>query len=121
MTNYRNPKPLFLALVLLCASVSSMGATCEALRDEIETKIKSAGVTRFTVTVVDTAANAPGKVVGTCERGAKKIVYARPAEEAAPAQAAAAKPAPVAKRPNAPMITECADGSVATDGGCKKK
>jgi Protein of unknown function (DUF1161) len=121
MTNYRNPKPLLLALTLLCASLPGLGATCEALRDEIETKIKTAGVSRFTVTVVDTAASAPGKVVGSCERGAKKIVYARSAEEAAPAQAAASKPSMAAKRPSAPMITECADGTVATAAGCKKK
>jgi Protein of unknown function (DUF1161) len=121
MNPCRNPKSSMFALGMACASLSSLGATCEALRDEIETRIKTAGVSRFTVTVVDTAASAPGKVVGSCERGAKKIVYARAAEEAVPAQAAASKPAPAAKRPSAPMITECADGTVATAAGCKKK
>ena len=50
---------------------------CGELRGEIEAKIKANGVEKFTLDVVDKDAQADGKVVGTCDGGAKKIVYKR--------------------------------------------
>ena len=82
------------------AGAAGAADTCEPLRAQIDTKIRSLGVERFTLTVVETAASAPGKVVGTCDRGAKKIVYLRAPSEAA--------------------ITECKDGTVSVDGRCGK-
>jgi hypothetical protein len=74
--------------------------TCDELRAQIETKIRTAGVEQFALAVVDAAASAPGKVVGTCERGAKKIVYVRGQGDA--------------------ILTECKDGSVSVGGRCGK-
>jgi len=74
--------------------------TCDALRAQIDSKIRSAGVERFTLAVVEAAASAPGKVVGTCDRGAKKIVYLRGQDEG--------------------VLTECKDGSVSVGGRCGK-
>ena len=50
---------------------------CDELKGEIEAKIKKNGVEKFSLDVVDKDAQAEGKVVGTCESGAKKIVYKR--------------------------------------------
>jgi hypothetical protein len=49
--------------------------SCDDLKGEIEAKIKKNGVDKFTLDVVDKDAQAEGKVVGTCDGGAKKIVY----------------------------------------------
>jgi hypothetical protein len=48
---------------------------CGELKSEIEAKIKKNGVDKFSLDIVDKDAQAEGKVVGTCDGGAKKIVY----------------------------------------------
>ena len=109
---------LSLAGLLLAATPAAHAAAgCDQLRSEVEGKIAAAGVTRFSVTVVD--ANAPvtsGKVVGSCELGSKKLVY-----ETAPAgpgaQPAAAPPVAGAGRER--ILTECRDGTVSMGGPCK--
>jgi hypothetical protein len=102
--------PLFTAL-LVCVGFSShaQANNCEALRQQIETKIAAAGVTAFSVTVADADAAAQGQVVGRCAQGSKKIVYARSA-----AALAADTPRKVT------TITECKDGSAPVGGSCKK-
>lgn len=50
---------------------------CGELKGEIEAKIKKNGVDKFSLDVVEKDAQAEGKVVGTCDGGAKKIVYKR--------------------------------------------
>jgi hypothetical protein len=69
---------------LIVAVVVAMGLSgpawaqkkdCAELKGEIEAKIKKNGVDKFNLDVVDANAQAEGKVVGTCEGGAKKIVY----------------------------------------------
>jgi Protein of unknown function (DUF1161) len=50
---------------------------CDELKGEIEAKIKKNGVEKFSLDVVDKDAQTEGKVVGTCDGGAKKIVYKR--------------------------------------------
>ena len=50
---------------------------CGELKSEIEAKIKKNGVDKFSLDIVDKDAQADGKVVGTCDGGAKKIVYKR--------------------------------------------
>jgi hypothetical protein len=51
--------------------------SCDELKAEIEAKIKKNGVEKFSLDVVDKDAQSEGKVVGTCDGGAKKIVYKR--------------------------------------------
>jgi hypothetical protein len=51
--------------------------SCDELKAEIEAKIKKNGVDKFSLDVVDKDAQSDGKVVGTCDGGAKKIVYKR--------------------------------------------
>jgi Protein of unknown function (DUF1161) len=50
---------------------------CEELKSEIDAKIRKNGVDNFTLDIVEKDAQAEGKVVGTCDGGAKKIVYKR--------------------------------------------
>jgi hypothetical protein len=61
--------------LLAAAQATAQTSSCESLRSEIEAKIRASGVAEFTLSVVDAASPAPGKVVGTCDRGAKKVVY----------------------------------------------
>jgi hypothetical protein len=49
--------------------------SCDELKTEIQAKIKKNGVEKFSVEVVDKDAQSEGKVVGTCDGGAKKLVY----------------------------------------------
>jgi hypothetical protein len=69
---------------LIVAAVVALGLSgtawaqrkdCNELKSEIEAKIKKNGVDKFALDVVDANAQADGKVVGTCDGGAKKIVY----------------------------------------------
>jgi len=110
------------ALLLACGAAAA--APCEPLRREIEAKIARAGVAAFRVTAVAAGASVPGKVVGSCEQGAMKIVYERLARadgEARPAPASAPTPAKAPtplKRSNKGVITECKDGSIVRGGDC---
>jgi len=87
-----------LALALAGATAMAAPSTCDALREQIEAKIRAAGVAQFSVTVIDAAASAPGKVVGTCERGTRRIVYHRH------------------RGGDEGILTECKDGTVVRDG-----
>lgn len=73
-------------MIRLMAVVLVLGASgtawaqkkpCEELKAEIDAKIRKNGVDKFTLDVVESAAQADGKVVGTCDGGTKKIVYRR--------------------------------------------
>lgn len=134
-----------LALSLGCAATASLADNCDELRGQIDAKIKAAGVASYSLVVVDTAASAPGKVVGSCAKGSKKIMYA---QSALPASASAsptgsapiaavkaataaamgpATPAPLVNKAKPPakastdnILTECRDGSTSVGGTCKK-
>ncbi len=117
-----------LALALTLFSPSSFAESCEAIRAQIDAKVRAGGVQQFTLTTVDAGATAPGKVVGSCDRGTKKIVYAAGGRSGAAATGSATTPsaAPVSTRP-APakkgtqaILTECKDGTVSMGGDCKK-
>lgn len=66
-----------LAAFALSSPAFAQKKSCDDLKGEIEAKIKKNGVDKFTLDVVDTEAQAEGKVVGTCDGGTKKIVYKR--------------------------------------------
>ena len=129
-------KFLFPAAVLALLLMPSYADNCDDLRAQIDTKIKAAGVASYSVVVVDTSASASGKVVGSCARGQKKIMYsvnalpassqAKPpaATVSAPATAAseapAKKPAVAVGKSGEAILTECKDGTVSKGGSCKK-
>lgn len=124
-----------LALLAAVAPAVAAGIDCEALRTQIDATIRARGVAAFTLTIVDAAAQAPGRVVGTCERGTRKIVYAPgagapgarssvTAPVTAPVAVPATSPASAASAPRRspprPVITECRDGSTPADGVCRR-
>jgi hypothetical protein len=93
-------RSLLIVAVLTLASASAYAQaakSCDDLKTDIAKKIEANGVKTYTLDVVatDKAADAKGKVVGSCEGGTKKIVYARGAADSstATAKASAGEPA----------------------------
>ncbi len=117
-------KPSLAFVALLLAGSAGSAATCESISAQIDAKIRAAGVQHYTLTTIDADAKANGKVVGSCDLGTKKIVYALddvPARTPAPGASSGRTPAP-AKSGKEIMLTECKDGYVVSAGGdCKKK
>jgi hypothetical protein len=118
----RPPRSLAL-LGLLMGTLPALADTrCQTLQAEIDAKIRAAGVASFTLLTVDSSADVPGRVVGTCGQGSKKIVYLAGTSAAAPGRPASS-PAPAAKVVSTvraePILTECKDGSVSVGGDCK--
>jgi len=85
---------LFCALLL--ASAQAFAAKpCEELKSEIATQIEANHVPSYTLEIVANDQAGDRTVVGSCDGGTNKIVYARGA--AAPAPAPAPEAAPPAK------------------------
>lgn len=68
---------LAVGLLSLAGGALAAGKPCEELKSEIAAKLDAKGVSGYSLEIVDKGAAADGKVVGTCEGGAKKIVYKR--------------------------------------------
>ena len=110
------------ALALGLVSSGAFAADiCEPLREHIEFQIASTGATGFAVIVVDADAEVAGKVVGTCARGARKLVYVRASTPQAAGRPARPAAATVASRTeDEDLITECRDGTVVRgNASCK--
>ena len=100
-------------LASLLASHAAQAGNCEAIRAQIEAKVRASGVREFALTIVEAdAKGVAGKVVGSCDLGSKKIVYSPSASSGA----SPSRPRPVEER----IVTECKDGSVSLGGDCKK-
>jgi hypothetical protein len=100
--------------VMLCVAntASHAAANCDSVRSQIEDRVRASGVTSFTLSTVEADARVPGKVVGTCDLGTKKIIYV-PSKSPATAE-------PKSNPPSELIVTECKDGSVSRGGDCKK-
>ena len=70
-------KKLILALGLLSVAGTALaaGKPCEELKAEIAAKLDAKNVSGYSLEIVEKGAAADGQVVGTCEGGAKEIVY----------------------------------------------
>ena len=69
---------MLLALFLSIAAVPSYAkVSCETLIAKIEAKLASKGVTKFTLLSIPKDEATDLRVIGTCEGGAKKIIYKR--------------------------------------------
>lgn len=66
-----------LAGTLASAPAQAQGKPCEELKTEIAAKLDGKGVTGYTLEIVATEEVGDKKVVGSCEGGAKKIVYSK--------------------------------------------
>ena len=104
---------LWAAALLLAwsAACHAQGAGCDAIKAQIDAKVRATGVNDFVLTVVEAEAPAAGRVVGSCELGTRKIMYERTGSATAPA------PKPGTR--NSQIITECKDGTVSVGGNCK--
>ena len=108
-------------LWMLLAGAAQAAGNCDSIRDQIDAKIRAGGVARFSLSIVDTGTTAPGRNVGSCDRGSKKIMYvASGTPEAAAAASAAKDSQPPHKRGPDGVLTECKDGSVKLGGDCRK-
>ena len=71
-------KYVFAAVAAALLSAPAFAAkSCDELKAEIAKKMDANGVKVYTLDVVVTADVGDKKVVGSCEGGAKKIVYSR--------------------------------------------
>jgi len=84
-----NSKKMLLAMaavLIVPACGYAQGAkACEELKTEIAAKLDAKGVKGYTLEIVAKDADAPGKSVGTCEGGTKKIMYSKGEAAAKPA------------------------------------
>ena len=72
-------KLLTLTLCFLIAGNAHARKDCTELKSEIDAKITANGVPHYSLAIIEAKeeANAEGKVVGSCDGGAKRIVYQR--------------------------------------------
>lgn len=64
------------ALLLVTPASWAVPKSCEELKAEIETKIQAAGVTSYTLEIVDKSeVKDPSMVVGSCDGGKRRIIY----------------------------------------------
>jgi hypothetical protein len=112
-------KPPGVALALALVSSTCLASNCDEIRSHIEAKIRASGVSAFTLVTIEAQAPAAGRVVGTCALGTRKIVYVR-GNASVPAASASAPASTAGSRPvrDAPMLTECKDGTVSLGGTC---
>jgi hypothetical protein len=65
------------ALGLSSAAFANDKVDCATLKQSVEAKLTAHGVKKFKLDVIDKAQSANGKVVGTCDGGARKIIYTK--------------------------------------------
>jgi hypothetical protein len=68
---------LAVGLLSLAGTAFADGKSCEDLKAEIAAKLDAKGVAGYSLEIVDKGTAVDGKVVGTCEKGTKEIVYKR--------------------------------------------
>lgn len=68
---------LMLSLLALAGHAQAAAKPCEELKEEIAAKVDAKGVPNYSLKVVPIDADEPGRQVGTCDGGTKKIMYVR--------------------------------------------
>lgn len=105
------------AAALLClASTAAWANNCDSIAAGIDARMRAGGLQAFVLQVVDAAASSAGRVVGTCDRGSRKIVQVA----AAASGAASGAVVPPARRDDG-IVTECRDGRVITGTDCRRR
>lgn len=66
---------LAVGLLSLAGTALAQSKSCEELKAEITAKLDAKGISNYSLEIIDKGAAADGKVVGTCEKGSKQIVY----------------------------------------------
>jgi hypothetical protein len=72
-------KQVVIPFAVFIASIANAYAAkpCEELKSEIVTKLEAKGVKEYTLEVVSAEEVGDKNVVGSCDGGAKKIIYTR--------------------------------------------
>ncbi len=104
-------KKLSFVLVLLSVAWPVRASNCEEIQSGIAERVRAGGIERFTLSTVDMEADAPGRAVGRCDQGRKKIMLVQESGT----DGAAPRRAPPPRRQE--TITECKDGTVVVGGG----
>ncbi|QVW23462.1 DUF1161 domain-containing protein [Pseudomonas hormoni] len=68
---------LAVGLLSLAGTAFAEGKSCEELKAEIAAGLDAKGVSGYSLEIVDKGTPTDGKIVGTCEKGTKEIVYKR--------------------------------------------
>ena len=69
-------KPYLFFVASIAASTWALAGTpCEEVKTAIAAKLDAKHVSNYSLDVVESEKVGDGKVIGTCEGGAKKIVY----------------------------------------------
>jgi hypothetical protein len=68
---------LAVGLLSLAGTALADGKSCEELKAEIAARLDAKGIAGYSLEIVDKGSKHEGKVVGTCEKGSKEIVYRR--------------------------------------------
>lgn len=68
---------VYIACFALISTQAYASKPCEELKGEIAAKIEANGVKEYTLEIVPADQVGEQKVVGSCEGGTKKIVYAK--------------------------------------------
>lgn len=93
---------LILTLVATPATVQAHKRNCDELRAQIDAKLQSRGVTGYSLDIVEAADTGSASIVGTCDGGSHRIVYARGGGRSS-AVAAKPKASTVPRRKAAPV------------------
>jgi hypothetical protein len=70
-------------LIVAAIPVAALARDCNEVKAEIDAKIKAKGVTNYALQIVNGTDVNEGKTVGTCDTGAKRIVYFRSGDPSA--------------------------------------
>jgi Protein of unknown function (DUF1161) len=81
--------PVMIIALVVVSPAAIAGKSCEELKTDIAAKIDANHVPSYTLDIVAADQVGERKVVGSCEGGAKKIVYERKTAAPAPASAPA--------------------------------
>lgn len=68
---------LVAAMVFCSTSAFAEIKSCDALKAEIEAKLKAKGVKEYTLEIIPTDQAKDQKIIGSCDGGTKKISYSR--------------------------------------------
>jgi hypothetical protein len=70
-------------LIVAAVPVAALARDCNEVKAEIDAKIKAKGVANYALQIVNGTDVNEGKTVGSCDTGAKRIVYFRPGDPSA--------------------------------------
>lgn len=96
-------QPLLLGLVVAACATSAQASRrdCDQLRSQIESKLHARGVQGYSLDIVEAGDTGSARVVGTCDHGAYRIVYARGGGKPTPDVPKKSAPAPKAQKKSA--------------------